>query len=658
MSGTVVVVDDSLTVRMDLVEAFGSAGFNVIPCSTAAEARRAISDRAVEVVVLDVLLPDANGVDLLGEIRASPNGKSVCVVMLSTENEVHDRIRGLQSGADEYVGKPYDARYLVARVQEFVLTRGGSGGLATILVIDDSLTFRESLRNALERVGHAVLSAGSGEDGLRLAGARRPDAIIVDGVLPGIDGAAVIRRVRLDAVLRDVPCLLLTASEAEQAELRALDAGADAFVRKEEDLDVILARLAAVLRRSKGRAPGVEEASSLLGLKKVLAVDDSATYLHQLADALEGEGYDVILARSGEEAIDLLAVQQVDCILLDLLMPGLNGQQTCQRIKAAPVVRDIPVIMLTALEDREAMIEGLSVGADDYISKSSELDVLKARVRAQLRRKQFEDENRRIREELLRKEHETAEAQAARRLAETKAMLADELHRANQELEAFSYSVSHDLRAPLRAIDGFSHMLLDEFGDTLDPRGRQYLDRVCSAAQRMSELIDDLLGLSRVGRAEIHRTSVDLSEVARQVVADLQKESDRRVEVVIQDNIVAHADRGLMRIVLENLLGNSWKFTGNVADTRIEFGTRQSALGLAYVVRDNGAGFDAKYVERLFRPFQRLHSDREFPGTGIGLATIRRIIERHGGRVWAEGAVGRGAQFFFSIPPVPDTVHE
>lgn len=651
MTPRVLIVDDSLTVRMDLADAFTAAGLRPLPCATAAEAREILSSGSVAVIVLDVLLPDANGVDLLNEIRSTPAGAAVPIVMLSSEADIKDRIRGLQTGADEYVGKPYDAGYLVAKVEELIRARQPAEATA-ILVIDDSVTFREMLRDALEAAGYVVFEATTGEEGLRLAGTRRPAAIVVDGVLPGIDGATVIRHLRLDAALRDIPSLLLTASEGKHAELRALDAGADAFVRKEEHLDVILARVAAMLRRSPVRPHGNDETKSLRGLKRILAVDDSLTYLHALNDALKDEGYDVILASSGEEALELLAVQPVDCILLDLLMPGLSGQETCERIKAAPSVRDIPLIMLTALEDREAMIQGLSAGADDFISKSSDLQVLKARVRAQIRRKQFEDENRRIREELLQKELEAGEARAARELAETKMVLVDELERKNKELEAFSYSVSHDLRAPLRAIDGFSRIVLQDFAGTLDPKGQEYLQRVCAAATRMGELIDDLLALSRVGRAELRRTRVNLSELARRVIAELRKQADRQVEVLIQEDLVADADSRLMQVALENLLGNSWKFTAKAAKARIEFGRDHNGHGPIYFVRDNGAGFDMTYVEKLFGPFQRLHTDAEFPGTGIGLATVYRIVERHGGRVWAEGAIDRGATFYFTVPAV------
>ena len=645
----VLIVDDSLTVRMDLAQAFAAGGFEPVLCATVAEARQGLAEAPVDVIVLDVLLPDGNGVDLLNEIRSAPGGSAVSIVMLSSEAEVTDRIRGIRTGADEYVGKPYDADYLVAKVEELVRSRARVDA-TTILVIDDSLTFREALREGLEGVGYVVFDAPSGEDGLRLAGSRRPDAIVVDGVLPGMDGATIIRHLRLDAALRDVPCLLLTGSEARHAELRALDAGADAFVRKEENLDVILARVAAMLRRSPVRPHGADEIKSLRQLKRILAVDDSPTYLYGLADALKNEGYDVILAHSGEEALELLAVQPVDCILLDLLMPGLSGQQTCERIKAAPAVRDIPLIMLTALEDRDAMIRGLSAGADDYISKSSDLEVLKARVRAQIRRKQFEDENRRIREELLGKEIEATEARAARELADTKAMVISELERKNNELEAFSYSVSHDLRAPLRAIDGFSRVVLEDFGDTLDPKGRDYLQRVCAGARRMGELIDDLLELSRVGQADLRRIRVNLTEIAERVIAGLRKQSDRQVEVLVEHDLFAEADSRLMQIAMENLLGNSWKFTASAAAATIQVGRHQHGSESIYFVRDNGAGFDMTHADKLFRPFQRLHNEADFAGTGIGLATVYRIFDRHGGRVWAEGTVGRGATFYFTIP--------
>jgi two-component system, NtrC family, sensor kinase len=654
MNANVLIVDDSLTVRMDLADAFEAAGLQPVLCSSIREARDTFAAQTIDLVILDVLLPDGDGVELLREIRTNPATSELPILMLSSEADVKDRIRGIKTGANDYVGKPYDAAYVVARGRELLRSRPqenmnpAAAEKATILVIDDSVTFREELRQALERSGYAVITATSGEKGLRLAASRRPAALIVDGVMPGMDGATVIRRLRLDAALRGLPCLLLTASDEQGVELRALDAGADAFVRKEEDMDVILARFAAMLRTARTEP---EAASSLASPKRILAVDDSMTYLQELASALREEGYDVVLARSGEEAIDMLAVQNVDCILLDLMMPGMGGQEACRRIKASATLRNTPLIMLTAVEDRQALIDGLSTGADDYIAKSNEFDVLRARIQAQIRRKQFEDENRRIRDQLLRSELEASEARAARELAETKAALVEELEYKNKELEAFSYSVSHDLRAPLRSIDGFSQALIEDYGDRLDETARNYLDRIRAAAQRMAVLIDDMLMLSRISRAQVNRERVDLSALAQTVAEELKHQNpERSVAVKIQSDLASHADRGLMRVLLDNLLGNAWKFTAQTSNAQIELSAQTQGLDTVFFVKDNGAGFDMAHASMLFQPFQRLHDTADFPGTGIGLATVQRVVDHHGGRIWAEGIVGRGATVFFTIP--------
>jgi DNA-binding response OmpR family regulator len=531
------------------------------------------------------------------------------------------------------------------------------------VVADDSATFRESLREALEAAGYQVHTAENGLDGLRLVAELRPTAVIVDGVMPGIDGPTVIRRMRLDAALRGTPCLLLTASEDSGAEVRALEAGADAFVRKEEPIEVILARVAAVLRSARSQP---SRDASLLAPKRLLAVDDSRTYLGELAAALGREGYDVVQATSGEEALEILALQRIDCVLLDLMMPGMGGRETCVRIKASPGLREIPLVLVTASEDRALMVDALGAGADDCVPKSSDFDVLAARVRAQLRRKQFEDEHRRIQDELRRSELEAAEERAARRVAETRALLAlelatknreleqlaEDLGRKNRELEAFSYSASHDLRAPLRSINGFSELLLTQHAGQLDDQARDYLTRVRAAAKRMGELIDDLLELSHISLSAMTVGTANLSALAQEVANVLrQNDPERRVEFAITPNLVARADARLIRVLFENLLGNAWKFTAKTEQPRIEVGAQPGERETVYFVRDNGAGFDMTYAGKLFRPFQRLH-DESFPGTGIGLATVHRVVERHRGRVWAEGAVGRGASVFFALPHV------
>jgi signal transduction histidine kinase len=228
---------------------------------------------------------------------------------------------------------------------------------------------------------------------------------------------------------------------------------------------------------------------------------------------------------------------------------------------------------------------------------------------------------------------------------------AAEIEAANRELEAFSYSVSHDLRAPLRSITSFSQALLEDHGDTLDDQARDYLDRVVRAGRRMAELIEDMMVLSRISRSEMQRRSVDLSATALEIVEELvQGQPDRKVALRVEPGLVVEGDPKLLRIMIENLLANAWKFTALQPNPRIEFGALPSENGnRTFYVRDNGAGFDMEQAGRLFTPFQRLHSEAEFPGTGVGLATVRRVVRRHSGKVWAEGEVSHGATFYFTV---------
>jgi PAS domain S-box-containing protein len=483
MKPSVLIVDDSLTVRMDLGQAFDEANYEAMLCASLQEARAALAQGTFALAVLDVLLPDGDGVEFLKELRSAPATSDLPVLLLSTEDEVRDRVRGLTMGGDGYVGKPYDTGMLLTRAREVIRrkTRTGTArAKRTVLIIDDSPTSCEAMKSRLEGAGYTVLTAPKGEDGLRIAAEARPDALIIDGVMPGMDGPSVIRQLRMDAVFRRTPCLLVTGTLDRTEEARALDAGADAFIRKDEDLDVILARLAAILRATRGSSATMGMAS-LSAPKRILAVDDSMTYLNELSDHLRGEGYEVVQARSGEQALELLAQQAIDCILLDLMMPGLSGKETCSRIKNVPDWREIPLMMITALEEGDAMIEGINAGADDYIKKSSDFEVLKARLRAQIRRKQFEDENRQIREQLLSKELEAAEARSAREVAEIRAALLSQLENKNDEL-AKANEVLRESEGRFRSIADNSPVMIwisDEAGQViylnkpwLDFRGR------------------------------------------------------------------------------------------------------------------------------------------------------------------------------------------
>jgi PAS domain S-box-containing protein len=225
-----------------------------------------------------------------------------------------------------------------------------------------------------------------------------------------------------------------------------------------------------------------------------------------------------------------------------------------------------------------------------------------------------------------------------------------ELEAVNKELESFSYSVSHDLRAPLRSMAGFSTALLEDYSEKLDDKGKQYLKHIQDSSELMARLIDDLIKLSRVTRTDINYGKVNLSDMARKVVDELAKtEPTRKVRVIITPDVIAYGDHNLLRILFDNLMGNAWKFSSKTAEPRIEIGSMEIKSKLTYFVRDNGVGFDMAYAGKLFKPFQRLHMASEFPGTGIGLATVQRIVRRHGGKVWVESKVGEGATFFFTL---------
>ncbi|GGJ78949.1 hypothetical protein GCM10010123_06080 [Pilimelia anulata] len=661
MAHTVLIVDDSLTVRMDLDEAFRGAGLATTLCATGEQARAALAADRYDVAVLDVLLPDADGVDLLRGMRADTAHADTIILLLSTEAEVTDRLHGLRTGADEYLGKPYDAGYVIARTRQLLSDRSAPDPeRATVLVIDDSRTYRELLRKVLAEAGYAVLAAASGEEGLRIAADRRPSAIVVDNILPGIDGATVIRRVRLDAALRDVPCVLFTAADDGATELRTLEAGADAVVRKQDDLSVVLATLGTILRDPADYLP-IPSAGSMHGPTKLLLIDTDRDRLQGTAEALRGGGHEVVLADRTDDALALLAAQPVDCVVLDGQVPGVDSGAVVANIRALPELHDVPIVVLGDRADPDALVRCLAAGADHYVGRDEGPELLRANIRSQIRRRRSQDKARRIREELLRGEIEAAEARAARELAAARAELVEKLEWRNEELDAFTGSVTHDLRSPLQVIGGLAEMLIEDELESLSPAGQHRIQRIHAASLRMSDMVDSLLLLSRASRAELRREPVDLTALAREIVEELRgRDPDRAVDVRIADGMVAPGDPGLLRVVLANLIGNAWKFTGRAAAPLIEVGSTERGAETAYWVRDNGAGFPGADAERIFRPFQRMHAAEDFPGTGIGLTTVHRILDRHAGRIRADSEVGRGATFTFTLPhdapaaPPPD----
>ena len=367
----------------------------------------------------------------------------------------------------------------------------------------------------------------------------------------------------------------------------------------------------------------------------VLLVDDDATKRFALRTILAPLDEIVVEASSGADALRQLLRNEFAVVLLDVRMPIMDGFETAQLIRQRPRSELTPIIFVTALDQAETdMGRGYNLGAVDFVFAPVVPAIMRAKVSVFVELYRAQQELRRYRTQL-----ET--------LVEERTIA---LTAINRELEAFSYSVSHDLRGPLVSFDAMSQMMLESYGGQLDEDATANLERMREASKRMTSVFDGLQMLFRLTSGEIRREQTDVSALAVQIVQEQQAEyPDRKVEVDIAPGITVNADKRLVRILLSNLINNSLKFTGGNKSPRITVG-REMVDGESRVfVRDDGVGFDMIDSHRLFGAFQRLHSQSDFPGAGIGLATARRIVNRHGGRIWAEGAVGEGATFYFVL---------
>jgi two-component system, sensor histidine kinase and response regulator len=409
----------------------------------------------------------------------------------------------------------------------------------------------------------------------------------------------------------------------------------------------------------------VEPAVSTSDLRaNILLVDDHPDNLTALEAILTPLNENLLRATSGLDALRHVLNHEISVILMDVQMPTMDGFETARMIREREKSAHIPIIFITAIsKDQEAMFHGYAIGAVDYIAKPFNPDILLSKVRvfvdlnkkneqikrqaelihqAELREteRRQEERERQLEQERLRALQSELELRVAERTAQLVA--------ANSEMEAFCYSVSHDLRAPLRAIMSTSMILLQEAQEKLNDEEVDQLRRQSSAAKRLGSLIDDLLQLSRLGRKKLELEKLDISSISEEIASDLaMRYSDHAIKMNIQPGLVANADQGLIRIMLYNLLDNAFKYSPNGGE--ITIGHDESNGLDSFFVSDSGIGFEMKYARKLFLPFERLVLDKEFPGTGIGLAIVHRIVLRHGGKVWAEGVPGQGATFRFTL---------
>jgi hypothetical protein len=378
----------------------------------------------------------------------------------------------------------------------------------------------------------------------------------------------------------------------------------------------------------------------------ILLVDDEPANLHALQAVLEPLEQNLIVASSGTQALRQVLEHDFAVILLDVQMPDMSGIETAAMIRERERSKTTPIIFLTGVvKTAEMMFKGYSAGAVDYLMKPVISGVLRAKVEVFVELAQVRQS---LHQEIAERTRIGGEMARLNMVLEQRN---EDLTAANSDLEAFSHSVSHDLRMPLRHIQAYVSMIEESALSKLSPDEQRRLQGVREAAQRMSQLIDDLLAFSRIGRTAMRKAPVDLNALVQAVIAELQPElKTRKVEWTLQQLPYISGDRALLHQVFLNLLANAVKYTRTRAEARIQVFAVEQDDEIIVGVKDNGVGFDPAYTDKLFGVFQRLHSATDFEGTGVGLANVRRIVQRHGGRTWADSALNEGATFYFSLP--------
>jgi two-component system NtrC family sensor kinase len=576
----------------------------------------------------------------------------------------------------------------------------------TILVIEDSLTFLHGLKRRLVAEGYQVLTAQTAQEGLRLAARTIPDCIILDVLLPDADGDKVCHELKMNGMLSQTPVLMLTARAGTQGELAGLQAGADDYLAKTADLDLVVARVRSLLRH---RCPRPGDLAPSVHQSRILAVDDSLVYLRGIKDALQAEGYAVSGARSGAEALEAIVREAFDCVLIDLLMPEMNGDELCRRIRGIESCRDLPLIILTGKEGKDDMIACLNAGADDFVSKSSDIEVLKGRLKAILRRKYYQDEHARVQEELRRREAEMVAAQAKAEMVEQLERKNAELRQMYEQLEVTHRrlkdyqaklvqsekmaalgqtvaGVAHEINNPLafalnnlRVIERDTHSIADlleryralhEIVAESRPEEaaaietlleevdynyiRENIGRIFPATQdglrRVSLIVKELREFSRLDEAEYKPVDLRSSlEKTVKIIEYVFRENQVRLVQEYQPVPPVTCYPAELNQVVLNLLVNAVQACR--PDDRVWLRLfPQGPQGVVIEVEDTGAGIPPEVLPKIFDPFFTTKPIGK--GTGLGLSISFGIVGKHGGRIEVESEVGRGTRFTVHLPLV------
>jgi CheY-like chemotaxis protein/signal transduction histidine kinase len=552
-----------------------------------------------------------------------------------------------------------------------------------ILIVDDNPTNMKLAADVLEGAGCKAFRAGDAEEALAMLVDRKPDLILMDLEMPGMDGFTLTARLKSDDRYRRIPIVALTASAMKGDDVKALSAGCQGYITKPIDTRRFVQQVFEFLPTSLQLQTTSDKA--LRGGQpsmRLLVVDDSTANRKLLRARLENEGHSVREAANGREALQMLDREPIDGIVSDILMPLMDGFRLCREIRGSGhSYAGAPFILYTATYDSPADRQlATAVGADDYLIKPAPLETIMESLRkAQGISRPQESPPRSPEEEVdvleqynaaLVRKLEERNMQLQRSLTDLQTAHAHilelnecleirveqrtaALEVANKELESFSYSVAHDLRAPLRHICGYAEFLRETAGNQLNEECQGFVDKIMGSAKRMDQLIADLLSFARTARTELAVSEVNLNSLLDEALQAVHNEiQGRDIQWKREPLPKVRGDPALLRQVFINLISNAIKYTRPRPLGVIEIGYRPGRTHeVVLFVRDNGVGFDMRHAGHLFGVFQRLHAAPEFEGTGIGLANVQRIVARHGGRVWAESSVDHGATFYCTLPP-------